>query len=851
MRPRSRWAVCAATGSLLATGTFAHAGATGAVASVTSWTAYVANQSSSSVTPIDTATNTAGAPISAGAGSGAVAITPDGKTAYVVNFGAKSVTPIATATHTPGNPITVGTSPSGIAITSDGKTAYVTSQASNTLTPINTATNAVGTPIPVPGHPFGIVITPDGMTAYVGTLQDNSVTPIDLTNRTVGTAIPVGNPPYNIAITPDGATIYVAIPRSNSVTPIATATNIAGTPIPTGAAPIDVAITPDGTTAFVTDQQGETVIPINTATDVPGTAISIPGDPTGIAITPDGKTAYVSSLNSGTVTPFDVATGSVGSPITVGAMPGGLAIAPDQAPIARLSVVAAPLGAASIFDASASTVTYGTIASYAWTFGDGHLSTTTTPTTTHTYAAAGTYTAAVTETSSGGTSTSEVFTGRTMSRSGGPSAQTSQVATVVAPGAYTPLTPFRVCDTRANVPANQCRGHPLGPAGTLAVHITGQTGPFGQAVAANALAVAVNATALGQAGVGSFLSVFPTGEPVPRISNINFQGAAPQANLVVVRLGAAGEISVHNSVGTAGVVIDVEGYFAPPGSAPIAGEFHSMQPLRMCDTRAGKNTECDGPTTGEPLAGLTWRRIVLSGLPPGAAPGTQPIPGDGTAAAAVFNLTATQGTQATYLAVAPPDPTTDACPTHALSSNLNPATGETLPNRVISSLGPHQDVCVFNAAGSVDFIIDVNGWFGNGNETMSGALFYSVAPVRICDTRAGAGTSCASDELAPTDTEVVDVAGVLVVPAEGGSTNPVAVVANVTGVIGSAATYFTLYPSDAAKPVTSDLNPGAGEVIANLAFVGLATTGPDAGDVNLFNAAGDINAILDVAGWFQ
>jgi hypothetical protein len=41
-------------------------------------------------------------------------------------------------------------------------------------------------------------------------------------------------------------------------------------------------------------------------------------------------------------------------------------------------------------------------------------------------------------------------------------------------------------------------------------------------------------------------------------------------------------------------------------------------------------------------------------------------------------------------------------------------------------------------------------------------------------------------------------------------------------------------------------------VIANLAIVGIGqTAGPTLGDVDLYNGLGDINAILDVAGWFQ
>ena len=59
------------------------------------------------------------------------------------------MTPIATATNTAGTPIPVGNDPDAIAITPDGKTAYVLSYDAGTVTPIATATNTAGTPIPV------------------------------------------------------------------------------------------------------------------------------------------------------------------------------------------------------------------------------------------------------------------------------------------------------------------------------------------------------------------------------------------------------------------------------------------------------------------------------------------------------------------------------------------------------------------------------------------------------------------------------------------------------------------------------------------------------------------------------
>jgi hypothetical protein len=427
----------------------------------------------------------------------------------------------------------------------------------------------------------------------------------------------------------------------------------------------------------------------------------------------------------------------------------------------------------------------------------------------------------------------------------------------VAPAAYVALTPFRICDTRpagSGIAANQCNtgsGRTLGAGHeTLTVQITAAGGP----VPTGAQAVVMNLTAINRSIGSTYITAFPTGGSRPVASNINLTANALGTNLVIVQLSAGGQVSIFNAVGGADVILDVQGYFVPPGGTS-AGEFHSIPPLRICDTRAKQGTVCAG-ATNNPLIATTsagaWRRVVLSGLPPGALGGTPSIPATGAAGAA-FNLTATAGTRTTLLAVEAPN-SADLCPTTpARFSNVNPPPGGTLPNRVISSLGPNADVCIFNAVGSINFIIDVDGWFGTAGAP-AGALFYSVAPTRICDTRAGSGKMCAGNQLMPNAFETIAAAGVLVLPGEGGSTPPVAMVANLTAVAGSASTFFTLYPSDAASPPrASDLNPAAGQVIANLAVVGLATTGPGKvdGNVDLYNAVGHIDAILDVAGWFQ
>jgi hypothetical protein len=437
---------------------------------------------------------------------------------------------------------------------------------------------------------------------------------------------------------------------------------------------------------------------------------------------------------------------------------------------------------------------------------------------------------------------------------------TGDLYTFVPPGAYTAISPYRACDTRPpghGIVQNQCdigANHTMGANGIVTAQITQPAGP----VPTGAQAVVVNLTAIDHSSAITLITAYPAGTTRPVASNINLAGNTVESNLVIVQLSQAGggvpagEISLFNALGTADVIVDVEGYFASPSGGGGSGEFHSIPPLRRCDSRIGSTTNCPG-STNTPLQAGKWRDVVISGLPQGALAGTPSIPSTpGTASAAVFNLTGTNGTLNTLIAVAPAL-ANNLCPTaQPAFSNLNPSAGIALPIRVISKLGPNQDVCLFSPAGSINFIIDVNGWFGSSTAP-AGVLFYSIPPTRVCDTRPLSGYTCSlpAPGLTPKITDPIGIAGTIAVPADDQhSVQPVAIVANLTGIAGTANTVFILYPSDKARPSTSDLNPSARQVIANLAIVGLSTT-TNNGDVSLYNAAGDINAVLDVAGWFQ
>ena len=129
--------------------------------------AYVANASTSTVSVIDTATNTVVATIPVGSSPQRLAVTPNGAFAYVPNSGNANVSVINTATNTVVATVPVGFFPQGVAITPNGTFAYVANVAVNTVSVINTATNTVTATIPGLQNPDFVAFTPNGAFAYV------------------------------------------------------------------------------------------------------------------------------------------------------------------------------------------------------------------------------------------------------------------------------------------------------------------------------------------------------------------------------------------------------------------------------------------------------------------------------------------------------------------------------------------------------------------------------------------------------------------------------------------------------------------------------------------------------------
>jgi hypothetical protein len=404
-------------------------------------------------------------------------------------------------------------------------------------------------------------------------------------------------------------------------------------------------------------------------------------------------------------------------------------------------------------------------------------------------------------------------------------------------GSYVPITPFRVLDTR-NSSCVQCNTN--GRFGPGSIETLQVTGVGSGNIPSTAIDVVLNVTAV-SGTQASYITMYPTGSALPGTSNLNFPPNTNLANLVQVRLGPAGQVNIYNNQGNVDMVIDAEGYFAPtltPSTPSGPGLFHAITPVRLCDTRGGQGTLCNNGTDN-PLGPGQARLIQLAGH------GGVPAAASGAATVAI-NLTAVSGTMGTFLSVYPASGSTCGAPPNTSTLNVGAATN--LANRAMAVSSATGNVCVYNSMGTINLVIDATGWFGDGTESSvsTGDYYYPMTPVRLCDTRAGTSTECTGTQLAQHATLTVTVAGVDGIPSTSAPDPPVAIVANVTAVSGSEATFFTIYPTGISRPTASDINVSANTNLPNLCVVPLGTGGA----ITLYNDQGTYSAVVDVNGWY-
>ncbi len=363
-------------------------------------------------------------------------------------------------------------------------------------------------------------------------------------------------------------------------------------------------------------------------------------------------------------------------------------------------------------------------------------------------------------------------------------------------GSYTGLQPSRILDTRDSVGL----AGPFGADQTRDLTVTNFGG-----VPANATSVVLNVTATSGTETSN-LRVWPAGQPQPEVSNLNVGAGETIANLVKVRLGTDGKVSIRNQSGNVAVIADVVGYYGPTGSM-----YNGVQPARVLDTR-------DDVGLADPFAPAQTRDLSVIGV------GGVPV----GATAVAMNVTVTGGTDASNLRVWP------AGQSQPNVSNLNWVAGQTIPNMVIAKVGTDGKVSIRNQSGNVQVIADVVGYYGS-----SGDLFAGLQPQRILDTRDDVGLA---DPFTPAQTRDLIVTDVGGVPADA-----MVVVLNVTVTGGTDAGNLRLWPAGQTQPEVSNLNWVAGQTIPNLVMVKVGA----AGKVSIRNQSGNVQVIADVVGFFS
>jgi len=323
-------------------------------------------------------------------------------------------------------------------------------------------------------------------------------------------------------------------------------------------------------------------------------------------------------------------------------------------------------------------------------------------------------------------------------------------------------------------------------------------------------AVVMNVT-VDQPSNSGYLSVWPSGEGRPLVSNLNFSPGQTVPNLVTVKVGANGRVNVFNPFGYAHVIADVVGYYTT-AKVP-SGKFTAVSPSRALDTRDG---------TGAPAGPVVGGTSIDVGVV-----GTAGVPASGVSAVAI-NVTVDQPTGNGFLTVWPtgqPRP---------LASSHNFTPGLTVANLVIAKVGAGGKVSIFNSTGTTHVVGDVIGYFSD-----QGGQFVPVSPQRLLDTRDStggiAGPVWGQWTISP------GVGGVGPVPPDAG-----AAVVNVTSVNDDVG-YVTVWPSGVARPLASTLNPRPGVAVPNQAYLKLGS----AGRLDAFNLVGANQLIIDVFGYFR
>ncbi len=249
-------------------------------------------------------------------------------------------------------------------------------------------------------------------------------------------------------------------------------------------------------------------------------------------------------------------------------------------------------------------------------------------------------------------------------------------------GETTTATPTRILDTRTT---NGGHHAPLGNGKSLTLRVEGADGIPATGVSA----VYANVTAVPVGSAGGYLTAYPSGTSQPLAAAVNFMAGVTTANLALLPVSATGAITITNHSADANVIVDVAGWVSGGDVTTDAG-IQATRATRILDTRStlgghkapvGSNASVSVPVLG------------VGGVPKTGV------------AAVVVHVTGLSPTMATYLtafATGYPTPSTSVLNLSKGASSVSTTT--------IVPVGPEGKVTIRNEQGSLNVLLDVQGW---------------------------------------------------------------------------------------------------------------------------------------------
>jgi hypothetical protein len=165
--------------------------------------------------------------------------------------------------------------------------------------------------------------------------------------------------------------------------------------------------------------------------------------------------------------------------------------------------------------------------------------------------------------------------------------------------AFYPVTPCRVADTRN---AAGTLGGPYMSGGSTRTFPILAASACG--IPSSAQAFSLNLAVVPQAGKLGWLTAWPAGQSQPVVASLNDPPGVVLSNAAIVPAPSdnSGQIDIYVTQDTH-VVIDINGYFAPPGTGGLS--LYTLQPCRVLDTRK--------PVGSPPFTGTLPVDVVDSG----------------------------------------------------------------------------------------------------------------------------------------------------------------------------------------------------------------------------------------------